>query len=132
MSGNTSEGPSGRPIDISAAGGSSGLHHRHPHASNGDNGTDHPASADAKVAFDVEGGAPPGGAGAAPGKDADAGAEAAADAPSIVERVTYVDIAKQFSLLGWTASGGPAAHIGIMQRVRGLDWARTASEVRPR
>eukprot|EP00879_Flechtneria_rotunda_P029774 GHRR01032222.1.p1 GENE.GHRR01032222.1~~GHRR01032222.1.p1 ORF type:complete len:108 (+),score=36.75 GHRR01032222.1:152-475(+) len=31
--------------------------------------------------------------------------------------VTYADIAKQFSLLGWTAFGGPAAHIGLFQRV---------------
>lgn len=32
--------------------------------------------------------------------------------------VTYLDILKQFSLLGWTAFGGPAAHIGLFQRVR--------------
>lgn len=31
--------------------------------------------------------------------------------------VTYLDIVKQFSLLGWTAFGGPAAHIGLFQRV---------------
>jgi hypothetical protein len=31
--------------------------------------------------------------------------------------VTYGDIAKQFSILGWTAFGGPAAHIGMFQRV---------------
>ena len=32
--------------------------------------------------------------------------------------VTYGDIFKQFSILGWTAFGGPAAHIGLFQRVR--------------
>lgn len=31
--------------------------------------------------------------------------------------VTFIDIAKQFSILGWTAFGGPAAHIGYFQRV---------------
>jgi chromate transporter len=31
--------------------------------------------------------------------------------------VTWMDIVKQFSILGWTAFGGPAAHIGLMQRV---------------
>lgn len=31
--------------------------------------------------------------------------------------VSYCDIVKQFSLLGWTAFGGPAAHIGLFQRV---------------
>lgn len=31
--------------------------------------------------------------------------------------VTYGDIFKQFSILGWTAFGGPAAHIGLFQRV---------------
>lgn len=29
--------------------------------------------------------------------------------------VTYKDIFKQFVLLGWTAFGGPAAHIGLFQ-----------------
>lgn len=44
--------------------------------------------------------------------------------PSIVEHVSYADIAKQYSLLGWTAFGGPAAHIGIMQKrlVEKLHW----------
>jgi hypothetical protein len=32
--------------------------------------------------------------------------------------VTYADIFKQFSILGWTGFGGPAAHIGLFQRVR--------------
>lgn len=31
--------------------------------------------------------------------------------------VTYFDIFKQFVLLGWTAFGGPAAHIGLFQKV---------------
>ena len=37
---------------------------------------------------------------------------------AIAGDVSYRGIARQFSLLGWTAFGGPAAHIGIMQRVR--------------
>lgn len=32
--------------------------------------------------------------------------------------VSYNDIAKEFSLLGWTAFGGPSAHIGLFERVR--------------
>ncbi len=31
---------------------------------------------------------------------------------------SYGDIAKEFVLLGWTAFGGPAAHIGLFQKVR--------------
>lgn len=34
-------------------------------------------------------------------------------------RVGYCAIAKEFSLLGWTAFGGPSAHIGLFQRVSG-------------
>jgi hypothetical protein len=117
-----------------------GLHHRGPAA-----GRD---GADAAVAFDVETPAPGGGelgggaAAAAAGKDADAplppppggGATGggAGDDPGpsdVVEHVSYAAIARQFSLLGWTAFGGPAAHIGIMQKVqclgraRGVGWA---------
>jgi len=60
----------------------------------------------------------PGAGGAARAADA-AGADddKVAAAGGIVERVSYLEIAKQFSLLGWTAFGGPAAHIGIMQKV---------------
>lgn len=38
--------------------------------------------------------------------------------------VTYWDITKEFSLLGWIAFGGPAAHIGLFQRrlVDKLKW----------
>jgi hypothetical protein len=36
--------------------------------------------------------------------------------PSIVQ-IGYRDILKEFSLLGWTAFGGPSAHIGLFQRV---------------
>jgi hypothetical protein len=35
--------------------------------------------------------------------------------------VTYGDIFRQFTILGWTAFGGPAAHIGLFQRVRHMD-----------
>lgn len=32
-------------------------------------------------------------------------------------QVGYIDILKQFSLLGWVAFGGPAAHIALFQKV---------------
>ena len=31
---------------------------------------------------------------------------------------SYRDITREFVLLGWTAFGGPAAHIGLFQKVR--------------
>jgi hypothetical protein len=96
--------------------GSAGLHHR---ANAGDKTTESTRK------FDVETAAAAG----APGKDVEAAAGgehgAVADAAGgsgIVERVSYCDIAKQFSLLGWSAFGGPAAHIGIMQKVRVQQW----------
>lgn len=131
MSGPNEQAEGGRPADLAAIAGSAGLVHRHPHT-NGESGQDHGKDADARVAFDVENGAAGGSGGSGDAKDADAGGDAAA--PAIVDRVSYADIAKQFSLLGWTAFGGPAAHIGIMQRVRGLAAAaraRTASAARP-
>ncbi|KAL3680672.1 hypothetical protein R1sor_023628 [Riccia sorocarpa] len=44
----------------------------------------------------------------------------------IVE-VGYSDIAKQFSLLGWTAFGGPSAHIALFEKrlVEKLHWMST-------
>ena len=41
-------------------------------------------------------------------------------------RVTYADIFKQFVLLGWTAFGGPAAHIALFQKifVERLHWMK--------
>lgn len=54
-----------------------------------------------------------------------AGSDLEAQPPStpLVEKgplpvdVSYSDIAKQFSLLGWTAFGGPSAHIGLFEKV---------------
>lgn len=42
------------------------------------------------------------------------------DAPAepVIVQITYMDIFKEFSLMGWTAFGGPSAHIGLFQRVR--------------
>jgi hypothetical protein len=31
---------------------------------------------------------------------------------------SYADIAKEFSLMGWAAFGGPAAHVGMFEKVR--------------
>lgn len=73
------------------------------------------------AAMDVEAPGGSGGGGSGGGKDAAAADEAAAAADKEEEQyanVTYLDITKQFSLLGWTAFGGPAAHIGLFQRVR--------------
>lgn len=36
--------------------------------------------------------------------------------------VGYKDIAKQFSLLGWTAFGGPSAHIALFEKVGKSAW----------
>lgn len=51
---------------------------------------------------------------------ADDSAKPTKDAEEVQEfaQVEYIDLVKQFSLLGWTAFGGPAAHIGLFQRVR--------------
>lgn len=35
-------------------------------------------------------------------------------------KVTYFDILKQFSIMGWIAFGGPAAHIGLFQKASSL------------
>jgi hypothetical protein len=53
------------------------------------------------------------------GKDSGTPAADAADQQQVEQYadVSYADIAKQFSILGWTAFGGPAAHIGMFQRV---------------
>jgi hypothetical protein len=58
--------------------------------------------------------------GSRPADNKDAGSPAEAADQQQVEQyadVTYGDIAKQFSILGWTAFGGPAAHIGMFERV---------------
>eukprot|EP00882_Tetradesmus_deserticola_P027131 GHRQ01029998.1.p1 GENE.GHRQ01029998.1~~GHRQ01029998.1.p1 ORF type:complete len:187 (+),score=69.32 GHRQ01029998.1:572-1132(+) len=57
----------------------------------------------------------------------DAGPEAQAAEQQLAQQyadVSYADIAKQFSILGWTGFGGPAAHIGMFQRrlVEKLHW----------
>lgn len=31
--------------------------------------------------------------------------------------VSYADIAKHFGVLGWTAFGGPSAHLGMFQQL---------------
>jgi chromate transporter len=40
----------------------------------------------------------------------------AASAQPPYRDVSYAEIAKEYSLLGWTAFGGPAAHIGLFER----------------
>lgn len=97
-----------------------GLHHR-IHAANGDihpssspSSADYPSSsnhpADVEAAITAADG----------GKEEHSKdvAVPAADEEEQYADVTYSDIFKQFSILGWTAFGGPAAHIGLFQRVR--------------
>ena len=38
--------------------------------------------------------------------------------PPVYVDVTYMDIAREFSILGYIGFGGPAAHIGLFQKVR--------------
>ena len=45
------------------------------------------------------------------------GDEEDAPKPQPYVDVTYWDIAKEFSLLGYIGFGGPAAHIGLFQKV---------------
>eukprot|EP00775_Hariotina_reticulata_P008009 gene8009-8207_t len=63
------------------------------------------------------------------GKDVNNDAGAAADGVAAQDEqqfadVSYLDITKQFFILGWTAFGGPAAHIGLFQKrfVDSLKW----------
>ena len=38
------------------------------------------------------------------------------EAPATSRSVGFCDIAKHFVLMGWTAFGGPAAHVGLFQK----------------
>ncbi|CAK9063029.1 unnamed protein product [Durusdinium trenchii] len=46
------------------------------------------------------------------------------EAPATSRSVGFCDIAKHFVLMGWTAFGGPAAHVGLFQKtfVERLGW----------
>lgn len=82
-----------------------GVQHQHSSSS-------HPADVEAAIS-------PAGG-----DKATDAGQDVSKEQLQLAEQgdqyadVAYADIAKQFFILGWTAFGGPAAHIGLFQRVR--------------
>ena len=52
-------------------------------------------------------------------KEAAAGAKAPEAAAGDYNAASYKDIAKEFSLMGWTAFGGPAAHVGMFEKVGG-------------
>lgn len=100
-----------------------GLHHRGPHAaadqqqqpSEHSSSTQQPADVEAAISQEPA---------SKNGGHKDVGGDPSADAagqelqqPEQYADVTYADIFKQFSILGWTAFGGPAAHIGLFQRV---------------
>lgn len=102
-----------------------GLHHR-THTGNGvvelsetPDGAQHQHSSSSHPA-DVEAAISPAGVDKAGdgGKDVSKDQLQLAEQEEQYEDVTYGDIAKQFFILGWTAFGGPAAHIGLFQRVR--------------
>lgn len=93
--------------DLQQLPGEAGLHQRKTGEANG-----------GLAALDVEAAAGSGGGKDAAAADEAAGAAAADKEDEQYANVTYLDITKQFSLLGWTAFGGPAAHIGLFQRVR--------------
>ena len=57
--------------------------------------------------FDLEAAAPVGADGADGGEK-----------PPVYVDVSYMDITREFSLLGYIGFGGPAAHIGLFQKVR--------------
>jgi hypothetical protein len=123
-------------VGAAAAGGvelASGLHHRRgPAGQDGHGGPPGQLPSTSERATDVEAAISSSeqpsvskdaaaAGGKAPGDGAAASTAAAAAVGSAEEQyvdVTYCDIAKQFSILGWTAFGGPAAHIGLFQRVR--------------
>lgn len=79
-----------------------GLHHRRPGTLDVDQ-TSSAATVDVEAAVNHTPDSP--------GKDTTEQQE------EVYAEVSYLDIFKQFSLLGWTAFGGPAAHIGMFQRV---------------
>jgi hypothetical protein len=80
----------------------------HPSGAEHHSSSSHPA--DVEAAITAEGGKEP------DSKDAGESAVAEHQVEQYTD-VTYGDIFKQFSILGWTAFGGPAAHIGLFQRV---------------
>lgn len=108
-----------------------GLHHRatQQHAANANGVTafqsspeQHTAgsSSSQAPAADVEAAiiTPAGAPGHDDSKDVSEPQAAAQDSDEeVYATITYGDIFKQFSILGWTAFGGPAAHIGLFQRV---------------
>ncbi|EFN55707.1 hypothetical protein CHLNCDRAFT_35448 [Chlorella variabilis] len=55
--------------------------------------------------------------GVANGGSEDKPASEAASEESAVQPATYGEIAKHFGILGWTAFGGPAAHIAMFQKL---------------
>ena len=55
----------------------------------------------------------------------------AAATPPVVEPATYGEIAKYFGILGWTAFGGPAAHIAMFQKVSWCSQTPAAAAATP-
>ena len=106
-----------------------GLTHRHRPAAAAGTTAEEPAAAPTGSS-DKAGGAasnnaseeaPAGGSDKAGGEASDNASE---EAPATVNPATYGEIVKYFGILGWTAFGGPAAHIGMFQKlfVEKLRW----------
>lgn len=100
-------------IQAASAGG---LHHRHTTATDG---SEPPAAGRPATLADAK---PMGSTNLS---EKAGGASEAASEDIVINSATYWEIAKYFGILGWTAFGGPAAHVAMFQKVRTAEaWAR--------
>lgn len=90
-----------------------GLHHRQTNATDDAIPS---AAGDSQVAVED----PKPGASGNLSEKAGGASEAASEEPFVTNSATYTEIAKYFGILGWTAFGGPAAHIAMFQKVRAV------------
>lgn len=91
-----------------------GLHHRSTTATDG---AMPPAASDSQVALAD---AKPTGSTNLSDK-AGGASEAASEDAVVINSASYWEIAKYFGILGWTAFGGPAAHVAMFQKVGAVE-----------